>query len=61
LFNRSENATSVTLNCDEAALSGKWIARDLWLHKNLGEFDTRLTLQVPAHGAVLLRLTPAAK
>jgi len=61
LFNRSENATEVTLNWDEAALSGKWIARDLWQHKNLGKFDARLTLQVPAHGAILLKLTPAAK
>jgi len=61
LFNRSENATEVTLNWSEAALSGKWIARDLWQHKNLGKFDTKLTLQVPAHGAVLLKLTPASK
>ena len=61
LFNRSENATEVTLNWDEASLSGKWIARDLWQHKNLGKFDTKLTMQVPAHGAVLLKLSPASK
>ena len=60
LFNRSENATEVTLNWNEASLSGKWIARDLWRHKNLGRFDTKLTLQVPAHAAVLLKLAPAA-
>ena len=61
LFNRTENATEVTLNWNEASLSGKWIARDLWQHKNLGSFDRKLTLQVPAHGAVLLKLTPASK
>jgi len=61
LFNRSENASEVTLNWDEASLSGKWTARDLWQHKNLGKFDTRLILQVPAHGAVLLKLTQASK
>lgn len=60
LFNRGENAKEVTLNWDEASLSGKWIARDLWQHKNLGKFGTKLTLQVPAHGAVLLKLTPAS-
>ena len=61
LFNRTENATEVTLNWNEASLSGKWIARDLWQHKNLGSFDRKLTLQVPAHGALLLKLTPASK
>jgi alpha-galactosidase len=61
LFNRSENATSVTLNWDEAALSGKWIARDLWQQKDLGKYDTKMTVQVPAHGAILLKLTPASK
>ncbi len=61
LFNRSGNATEVTLNWDEAKLSGKWTARDLWQHKDLGIFDTKLALQVPAHGAVLLKLSPASK
>ena len=50
-----------TLNRDEAALSGQWTARDLWLHKDLGGFDTKLALQVPAHGAVLLKLSPNPK
>jgi len=61
LFNRGGDAKEVTLNWDEAALSGKWIVRDLWRHKNLGNFDSKLTLQVPSHGAVLLKLTPASK
>jgi alpha-galactosidase len=36
-------------------------ARDLWQHKNLGTFDSRLALQVPAHGAVLLKLSLPSK
>jgi len=60
LFNRSERAAEITLNWDAASLSGKWVARDLWQHKDLGKFDTKLTLQVPSHGAVLLKLTPAS-
>ena len=60
LFNRSGNATEVTLNWDEAALSGKWTVRDLWQHKDMGAFDAKLALQVPAHGAVLLKLSPAS-
>jgi hypothetical protein len=60
-FNRGEKAADVTLHWDEGSFSGKWIARDLWQHKNLGKFDTKLTMQVPAHGAVLLKLAPASK
>ena len=59
LFNRGGNAAEVTLNWDEAALSGKWAVRDLWQHKDLGVFGVKLALQVPTHGAVLLKLTPA--
>jgi alpha-galactosidase len=61
LFNRGGNATEVTLNWDEAALSGKWIVRDLWQHKDLGNFDGKIAMQVPAHGAILLKLNPATK
>ena len=61
LFNRGGNMTEVTLNWDEAKPSGRWKVRDLWKHKNLGKFDTKLTLQVPAHGAVLLKFSPASK
>ena len=60
LFNRGGNATEATLNGDEATLTGKWIVRDLWQHENLGILDAKLTLQVPAHGAVLLKLSPAS-
>ena len=61
LFNRGGNATEVTLNWDDAALSGRWAARDLWQHKDLGAFDAKLALQVPSHGAVLLKFSPASK
>lgn len=61
LFNCGETAAEVTLNWDEAKLSGKWTARDIWRHKDLGTFDAKLALQVLAHGAVLLKLRPAGK
>ena len=61
LFNRGGNGAEVTLNWDEAALSGNWTARDLWQHKDLGTFDAKLALQVPAHGAVLLKLSATSK
>jgi alpha-galactosidase len=51
----------VTFYWDEAKLVGMWTARDLWQHKDLGVFDAKLTMRVPAHGAVLLKLRPAPK
>lgn len=61
LFNRGENSAEVTFNLDEANLSGKWAVRDLWQHKDLGIFESKLTINVPAHGAVLLKLNPKRK
>lgn len=55
LFNRSDAAQDVELNWSDAGLTGKQMLRDLWQHKNLGEFDKQFVAQVPSHGAVLLR------
>ena len=57
LFNRGDAAAPVTLNREGAKISGQWAARDLWQHKDLGEFESSMAQQVPAHGAVLLKLT----
>jgi len=61
LFNRGTSAADVTLNWEDAKLTGKWVARDLWQHKNLGTFDAKITLQVSPHGSVLLKLNPAGQ
>ena len=61
LFNRGNEAMEVVLNWNDAALSGKWVARDLWKHTDLGEFNDKISLQVPAHGSVLLKLTPVSE
>lgn len=61
LFNRSDKEAAITLEWDAAKLEGKWIARDLWQHKDLGPFENKLTLTVPAHGTALLKLTRAGK
>jgi hypothetical protein len=61
LFNRGDKEAEVTLDWEAAKLTGKWAARDLWQHKDLGEFETKISLTVPAHGTVLLKLTPAGK
>jgi len=58
-FNRGEQATEITLNWAEAKLTGKWSARDLWQHKDIGNFDAEISTPVPPHGSVLLKLSKA--
>ena len=55
LFNRSDAAQPVELNWSDAGLTGKQKLRDLWAHKDLGTFEGKFSVQVPSHGAVLLR------
>jgi alpha-galactosidase len=42
-------------------LAGPARVRDLWAHADLGTFTGHFSATVPAHGAVMLRITPAAK
>ena len=58
LFNRGEIAAPVTLKWIDAGLNGTFAVRDLWRHRNLGNFKNQLTQRVVPHGAVLLRLRP---
>jgi alpha-galactosidase len=55
-FNRSDKDGILTLNWKDAGLIGSLKARDLWQHKDLGKFVDELSVPVPRHGAVLLRL-----
>ena len=34
-------------------------ARDLWAHKDLGTFQQSMTITVPGHGSVLLKVKSA--
>jgi hypothetical protein len=56
LFNRGNAETKVTLNWSEAGLEGAEKVSDLWQHKDLGKHDREMTVPIPSHGAVLLRL-----
>jgi hypothetical protein len=58
LFNRDQSEQKITLKWDDAKLKGKQQVKDLWAGKDLGIMDGSLTLVVPSHGAILLRLTP---
>ncbi|MGN6728041.1 MAG: hypothetical protein ACTHLZ_19135, partial [Tepidisphaeraceae bacterium] len=56
LFNRSNAAADVDLAASDVGLSGMHQVRDLWAHQDLKPSSDTLTLPVPAHGSVLLRI-----
>jgi alpha-galactosidase len=61
LFNRSDDAAKVTARWADLGLSGRQPVRNLWLRKAEGFFTDAFTAEVPAHGAVLLKVGAAGK
>ena len=55
LFNRTAAVANVELDWNDSKLTGKQTLRDLWAHKDLGTFEAKYSVNVPAHGAVLIR------
>jgi alpha-galactosidase len=56
LFNPSDFENDVSAAFAELNLKGRYTTRDLWLRKDLGIANAKITATVPAHGAVLVRL-----
>jgi len=59
LFNRGKWKSAVSVTWEEMGLSGPRNVRDLWRQKDLGTFPDGITLAVPRHGALLLRVAAA--
>jgi len=59
LFNTGEAPAKVTLDWGQAGLTGRQVLRDLWRQKDLGTFEKEYRAEVPVHGVVLLKATPA--
>ena len=57
LFNRSDADAQITAKWSDARLSGKQRVRDIWEHKDLDLAENQITLPVPKHGVVLLKLS----
>lgn len=64
-FNRGTTPWTFKMNWARQINFGKVITwqkefniRDLWAHKNIGTTDKEMEFTVPAHGVVLLRLSP---
>ena len=56
VFNRETRPMPVTLDFKQLSLPQAVQVRDLWLHKDLGAANRNLSVQVPGHGSVLLKL-----
>ena len=56
LFNRGEDAATVTAKWADLGLKGKRIVRDLWRQQDLGKYEGEFKASVPRHGVVLVRL-----
>jgi len=56
LVNMGDDAAPITVRWKDAGVSGRQPVRDLWLHKDVGRYRDSYTVDVPAHGTVLLRI-----
>jgi len=52
---------TITVHWSDLGLTGRQAVRDLWLHENVGSFDDSYSVEVPAHGIVLVKVGTAAK
>jgi alpha-galactosidase len=59
LLNRSGKPARISASFQRAGLrADSATVRDLWAHQDLGTFARRYRTTVPAHGVVMLRVTP---
>ncbi len=56
LFNRGDQAASITVDWSKLGLSAPASGRDLWAHKDVTFSGQTYTATVPRHGVVALRL-----
>ncbi len=61
LVNGDTEPRTLTVRWTDIGLSGPQPVRDLWLHKNAGAFSSSYSVEVPAHGAVLLKIGKPGK
>jgi alpha-galactosidase len=60
LFNRSALQTVIAASWRAIGLRGSARVRDLWTHTDVGVMTDRFSATVPAHGVVMVRVTPVA-
>jgi alpha-galactosidase len=61
LLNRGDSQTDMSVDWKAVGLPpGRASVRDLWAHADRGAFSGSYTARVPAHGAVLVKVSPVA-
>lgn len=58
LVNVGKDAMPISVHWHDVGISGPQKVRDLWLHQDMGSFDDKYSVEVPAHGCVLLKIGP---
>jgi alpha-galactosidase len=61
LFNRAPIAMPIAVTLSELGLSGAQPVRDLWQHKDLPSARDAISMPVPRHGAVFLKVGRAGR
>jgi alpha-galactosidase len=61
LFNRGLQAAKITARWSDIGVSGSQPVRNLWQHRDLGSFSNQFVADVPAHGAVLIKVGRAKR
>jgi len=56
LINRGEDTEPITVQFKDVGVSGTKSVRDLWAHKDLGQFTDSFKADVRAHGVVMVKL-----
>ena len=56
IFNLSAEADTIDVRADDLGLAGRFSARNLWERRDLGKADGRMAVEVPAHGAAMLKV-----
>jgi alpha-galactosidase len=57
LFNRGQHSTEVSVNWAELKISGKQSVRDLWRQTDMGDYQEKFSVQVPAQGVVMVKIS----
>jgi alpha-galactosidase len=57
LFNIGETEHEVGVDLGQLGLKGKVVVRDLWKQADMGIFRKKYSKAIPAHGAILLKIT----
>src|SRR5262249_42977962 len=58
LLNRSGLQSVISVSWERLQISGPARVRDLWSHADLGTIADKFSATVPAHGVVMVRMTP---